>query len=219
MSRQHHTAMKAFKLKPAGTGSTTKSYTSHSQSVTSATSTSMSPVASVVSSSLAHAKHATSAAWSACKQGTRTTLQRGSSALHLRQPSPGSRRVGKLFRLGRGKSSRYRSIGEDYFQDNDRISMNNNDDNDDLDIFSGQPFHTSLAATNPFEESEYTSGHQCDMHCDSHSNSDLETGPLAACFMFTHQHAASGYLATSSARHMYSAADDGVSDDDEWWRD
>ncbi|CAK7224276.1 hypothetical protein SBRCBS47491_005494 [Sporothrix bragantina] len=199
--------MKAFKLKPAGTGSTNKSHTSRSQSITSATSTS-------ISSSLAHAKHATSAAWSACKQGTRNTLQLGSSALHRGQPraiqsksSQQPRRVRRLFRLGRGqKSSQYSTLGEDY-------------NDDDIDIFSGQPFRTSLDAPRPQTSANHAPGHRCDVHCDSHSNSDLENGPLVARFVFEPQHATSSSMVPATARHMHFAADEGESDDDEWWRD
>ncbi|CAK7229445.1 hypothetical protein SCUCBS95973_007224 [Sporothrix curviconia] len=213
--------MKAFKLKPTGTGSTSKSHASdasRSQSLTSTTSTSLSSASSAVSSSFAHAKHAASAAWSACKQGTRTTLQRGSWTLHRGQQQHKAAQARRFFRLGRGQKSHYHSLDEDYchntYNYNNNYNNDGDDDDDGMDIFSGRPFRSRLDAG-----TSHTPGHRCDVHCDSHSNSDLANGPLAARFVLTPQHAASSYLATATARHMYFAADEGESDDDEWWRD
>lgn len=216
--------MKSFTLKPAGTGSTSKSHKSHkshksqSLSISSSTgSSSSSTAASVVSSSLAHAKHATSAAWSACKQGTRTTLKKGSSALHItdrKSHSPNHsqtldwnqgqprthaqpRRVSRLFRFGGGGASaaskaRYRSLSKEM------------DTDDDRDIFSGRPF------------SERADIHQKDDHSDYNDDDNSEH---IAPFMYMPQHAAASYLVTSTASHMRFAADEGEGDDDEWWRD
>ncbi|KAL1902683.1 hypothetical protein Sste5346_001125 [Sporothrix stenoceras] len=215
--------MKSFTLKPVGTGSTNKSHKSHksqSLSISSSTGSSSSSTAtSVVSSSLAHAKSATSAAWSACKQGTRTTLKKGSSAFKgnsVRKshspPSPAldwnqgqprtyspPRRVRRLFRFGGAspiKKSRYHSLSEDM------------DTDDDRDIFSGRPF------------SERVDVHLKEDNDDHYYANDIDHMDAGiARFVFTPQHAATSYLATSTAQHMQFAADEGEGDDDEWWRD
>ncbi|CAK7201302.1 hypothetical protein SEUCBS139899_004005 [Sporothrix eucalyptigena] len=220
--------MKAFKLKPAGTGSTSKSHNSHSQSISSSTSSTASSIStSIVSSSLSHAKHATSAAWSVCKQGTRTTLKLGSSALHLGQSSSTrarakldkldwnqgqprtyqqSRRVRRLFRVSGPSSSarsKYHSLGED-----------SGVDDDDRDIFSDRPFRESMQVRHHPKDG----GHYCDEYCDNQEYKGHESAQLAR-FVFMPQHAASSDLATSKARYMQFASDEGEGDDDEWWRD
>lgn len=212
--------MRSFRLRPAGTGSTSKSHLSSTAS--SATSSVTASITTSVSSSLSHAKLATSAAWSACKQGTQTTLKKGSSALHLTQSHQGQgqqsqpraqqrrrnpHRVRRLFHLGK---TNYRSLGDDtYINKHDDDDY---DDDDERDIFSGRPF-----LENSGVQHHHQHQHQSK---DGGSAGEEETEEIAR-FVYAPQHAASSYLATSTARHMAFEADDGEdeADDEEWWRE
>ncbi|ERS97652.1 hypothetical protein HMPREF1624_05823 [Sporothrix schenckii ATCC 58251] len=235
--------MKSFMLKPAGTGSTSKSHQSHgsgspslwssanSSATSSSSGSSSSTATAIVSSSLSHAKLATSAAWSACKKTTRSTFKKGTSALHMNvtdrkshspvldcnqdQPrtycSPSSRRGRRLFPFGGNRLSskaRYRSLGED---------LDIGADDEDRTIFSDRPFCDRVDVYQKgFDSTDSYYGFDDDD--DDNNNNNFGKTHIRVVHTPLSTTANDNVQATSTARHMQFAADEEEEDDDEWWR-